>query len=85
MNRVHSESSLVQVPVHLQEFVVEQDYDRYTPIDHAVWRYVMRQNSSFLGKTAHSAYLEGLRTSGISIERIPNIEEMNQCLSQIGW
>jgi len=85
MNRVHSESSLVQVPVHLREFVVEQDYDRYTPIDHAVWRYVMRQNSSFLGKTAHSAYLEGLRTSGISIERIPNIEEMNQCLSQIGW
>jgi phenylalanine-4-hydroxylase len=85
MNRVHSESSLVQVPVHLQEFVVEQDYDRYTPIDHAVWRYVMRQNSSFLGKTAHSAYLEGLRTSGISIERIPNIKEMNECLSQIGW
>jgi len=85
MNRVHSESSLVQVPVHLREFVVEQDYDRYTPIDHAVWRYVMRQNSSFLGKTAHSAYLEGLRTSGISIERIPNIEEMNQCLSKIGW
>ncbi len=85
MNRVDSEFSLVQVPVHLKEFVVEQDYERYTPIDHAVWRYVMRQNSSFLGKTAHSAYLEGLRTSGISIEKIPNIKEMNDCLSQIGW
>ncbi|MFY0544244.1 aromatic amino acid hydroxylase [Brevibacillus sp. H7] len=85
MNRVDSEFSLVQVPVHLKEFVVEQDYERYTPIDHAVWRYVMRQNSSFLGKTAHSAYLDGLRTSGISIERIPNIKEMNECLSQIGW
>lgn len=85
MNTVDSQFSLVHVPIHLKEFVVDQDYERYTPIDHAVWRYVMRQNSSFLGKTAHSAYLEGIRTSGISIERIPNIHEMNECLSQIGW
>lgn len=85
MNRFNSEFSLVQVPIHLKEFVVKQDYDRYTPIDHAVWRYVMRQNSNFLGKTAHNSYLEGLRTFGISIEKIPNIKEMNECLSQIGW
>lgn len=85
MNRHESGFSLVQVPVHLKEFVVEQDYDRYTPIDHAVWRYVMRQNRNFLGKTAHSAYLDGLYTSGISVERVPNISEMNDSLSQIGW
>lgn len=85
MNPLDSDFSLVHVPIHLKEFVVNQDYERYTPIDHAVWRYVMRQNSNFLAKTAHSAYLEGLRTSGISIERIPDITEMNECLSQIGW
>lgn len=84
MNRQES-NFLVQVPSHLKQFVVEQDYERYTPIDHAVWRYVMRQNSNFLGKRAHEAYLEGLRTSGISIEKIPNVAEMNQSLSQIGW
>jgi len=85
MNRVEPGVSLVHIPAHLKEFVVEQDYDRYTPIDHAVWRYVMRQNSSFLGTRAHHAYLDGLRTSGISVERIPNIKEMNECLSKIGW
>ncbi|MGE5702527.1 MAG: aromatic amino acid hydroxylase [Clostridia bacterium] len=85
MSHSATEHSLVHVPAHLRQFVVEQDYDRYTPIDHAVWRYVMRQNSQFLGERAHSAYLEGLRTSGIGIERIPNIAEMNECLSQIGW
>ena len=41
------------VPVHLRPFVVSQDYASYTPIDHAVWRYVMRQNLAFLeGKAA---------------------------------
>ncbi|WP_134683883.1 aromatic amino acid hydroxylase [Brevibacillus migulae] len=85
MHHNQSDVPLVTVPVHLKEFVVEQDYERYTPIDHAVWRYVMRQNSHFLGTRAHGAYLEGLRTSGISIDRIPNIREMNQSLSSIGW
>ncbi|QQE76325.1 aromatic amino acid hydroxylase [Brevibacillus composti] len=85
MSRVEPDFSLVQVPVHLREFVVDQDYDKYTPVDHAVWRYVMRQNHHYLGTRAHSAYLEGLRLSGISVERIPNIREMNECLSKIGW
>ncbi|MGD8191240.1 aromatic amino acid hydroxylase [Brevibacillus ginsengisoli] len=85
MSRVESSFTPVRVPAHLKQFVVEQDYARYTPIDQAVWRYVMRQNSSFLGKRAHETYLEGLRTSGISIERIPDIQEMNESLSQIGW
>lgn len=85
MSRVEPDFSLVQVPIHLKEFVVEQDYEQYTPIDHAVWRYVMRQNHHYLGQTAHSAYLEGLRLSGISVEQIPNIREMNECLAKIGW
>lgn len=85
MSRVESRFSPARVPAHLQQFVVEQDYARYTPVDQAVWRYVMRQNSSFLGQRAHETYLEGLRTSGISIERIPDIQEMNESLSQIGW
>src|ERR1700730_2900768 len=84
---IHSESkrSLVTVPAHLKPFVVEQDYDKYTPIDQAVWRYVMRINRNFLSQTAHSAYLIGLRESGMDTESIPNIEYMNECLSRIGW
>jgi len=75
----------VTVPDHLKQFVVDQHYEEYTPVDHAVWRYVMRQNHNFLGERAHGAYLEGLKATGISIESIPSIEHMNECLSHFGW
>jgi phenylalanine-4-hydroxylase len=73
------------VPSHLQEFVVDQSYDKYTPIDQAVWRYVMRQNRAFLENRAHPAYVDGLKSTGIDIESIPRIEWMNECLSNYGW
>ena len=65
--------------------VIEQPYNEYTPQDHAVWRYVMRQNVRYLGKVAHGSYLEGLRKTGISIETIPNMYGMNRILKDIGW
>ena len=74
-----------RLPKHLQGFIVDQEYDRYTPQDHAVWRYVMRQNYNYLKDVAHEAYVEGLRKTGITIERIPKIEEMNEILGKIGW
>lgn len=74
-----------RIPPHLQPYVAEQHYDRYTPIDHAVWRYVMRQNHHALQDKAHSAFVEGLLQSGIETEKIPRVSEMNACLSKIGW
>jgi phenylalanine-4-hydroxylase len=73
------------VPAHLRAFVVEQDYDRYTAIDHAVWRFVLLQMRSRLAKTAHRAYRDGLEATGISVERIPSIAQMNECLARFGW
>lgn len=82
---VQTKIGIEKVPVHLRQFVVEQQYDNYTPVDQAVWRYVMRQNRNFLGQKAHKAYLGGLRESGIGIESIPNIQFMDEQLSRIGW
>ncbi|RAP75934.1 aromatic amino acid hydroxylase [Paenibacillus montanisoli] len=73
------------IPPHITPYIAEQDYDRYTPIDHAVWRYVMRQNHHALQHTAHAAFVDGLRQSGIETEKIPRVSEMNACLSKIGW
>ena len=39
---------LQHLPKHLLDYVVDQNYDQYTHIDHAIWRYVMRQNIDFL-------------------------------------
>jgi phenylalanine-4-hydroxylase len=74
-----------KIPRHLQKYVVDQQYDKYTPIDQAVWRYVMRQNHNYLKNTAHQAYVGGLKSSGISIEKIPNVMDMNRALEPFGW
>ena len=73
------------LPKHLLQFAVDQRYNEYTPVDHAVWRFIMRQNIFFLKEYAHKVYFQGLLDTGISFERIPRIEEMNQILSKIGW
>ena len=36
-------------------------------------------------KTAHPAYANGLRETGISVERIPRIDEMDERLGEYGW
>jgi len=59
------------LPNHLRQFIVDQNYEQYTPIDHAVWRYVMRQNYHFLREYAHFIYFQGLDKTGIGVERVP--------------
>lgn len=76
---------LNQLPPHLKQFMVNQDYDAYTPIDHAVWRYVMRLNTNYLAKVAHVSYLDGLKKTGITLDKIPDIKDMNRILNEIGW
>lgn len=73
------------LPNYLRQFIVDQRYESYTPQDHAIWRYVMRQNVNFLKDHAHRAYLEGLSATGIGIDKIPSIDEMNAILGKIGW
>lgn len=74
-----------RIPAHLRGYVVEQDYDAYTAVDHEVWRFVLLQLRRHLAETAHPAYLDGLGQTGISIERIPRIAEMDTCLQRYGW
>jgi len=85
MSVEQAKTSVRRVPAHLREFVVEQHYDKYTPVDQAVWRYVLRQNSAFLKEKAHGSYEEGLRLTGMGIEQIPHVDAMNRTLAQIGW
>ncbi len=76
---------LDKLPEHLKQFIKPQNYEDYTAIDQAVWRYVMRKNVEYLSKVAHSSYLEGLTKTGISIDHIPNMYGMNRILKEIGW
>jgi phenylalanine-4-hydroxylase len=74
-----------KLPNHLRQYIVSQNYDHYSPIDHAVWRYVMRQNYSYLKDVAYYPYIKGLSRAGLSIEYIPDLQNMNDNLAKIGW
>ena len=73
------------LPLHLKKYIVDQDYEKYTALDQAVWRYVLRQLKSFLSKNAHHSYLDGLEKTGIEIEQIPRIENISAQLEKFGW
>ncbi|HEX8898485.1 MAG TPA: aromatic amino acid hydroxylase, partial [Chthoniobacterales bacterium] len=77
--------AVASLPKHLLQFAVDQRYDEYTSVDHAVWRFIMRQNIFFLKEYAHKVYFQGLLDTGISFERIPRIQEMNDILGKIEW
>lgn len=80
----HNEQ-VANLPLHLRKYIVAQDYEKYTPVDHAVWRYVMRQNYSYLKNVAYYPYIPGLKKAGLTIEKIPSLQEINDALSVIGW
>ncbi len=84
-NSIESNTILNRLPKHLRQFIKPQNYEDYSAIDQAVWRYVMRKNVDFLSKVAHKSYLDGLKQTGISIDSIPNMYGMNRILKDIGW
>ncbi|MFY8189026.1 MAG: aromatic amino acid hydroxylase [Flavobacterium sp.] len=83
----HFESNplIDRLPPHLKQFIKPQNYDDYTPINQAVWRYVMRKNIDYLSRVAHDSYLEGLQKTGISVDNIPSMYGMNRILQEICW
>ncbi|WP_166965928.1 aromatic amino acid hydroxylase [Yeosuana marina] len=84
-NSIESNNILNRLPKHLRQFIKPQNYEDYSSIDQAVWRFVMRKNVDFLSKVAHKSYLDGLKQTGISIDSIPNMYGMNRILKDIGW
>lgn len=76
---------VAKLPKHLRQFIVDQNYSKYTPVDQAVWRYVMRQNYSYLKDVAYYPYIKGLQRAGLSIEYIPDLQTMNDNLGKLGW
>ncbi|MCG9971496.1 aromatic amino acid hydroxylase [Christiangramia crocea] len=85
LDNIQSNEILDRLPAHLKQYIKPQNYEDYTPINQAVWRYVMRKNVDYLSKVAHDSYLQGLKQTGISIDSIPNMYGMNRILKEIGW
>jgi len=73
------------LPKHLRKYVVEQNYSKYTPVEQASWRYILRQLKAYLSVHAHECYVEGLEKTGIEIESIPHIENISAKIQKFGW
>lgn len=83
---MNSQSQLTEtIPEHLLPFISDQHYDLYTAIDHAAWRYILNVSRSYLKDKAQQKYLDGLKETGISTDRIPKISEIDHCLRKFGW
>ncbi|MGJ8670809.1 MAG: aromatic amino acid hydroxylase [Oceanococcus sp.] len=85
-HRVLKQAELIaSLPRHLRQFVRQQSADYYSARDHAAWRFLLHQLAQHLKETAHPVYQEGLKQTGINLEHIPSIDEMNQRLANLGW
>ncbi len=80
-----AQRAIDRLPPHLRRFVVTQAYEEYTPRDHAVWRFILRRLRSQLADKAHPVYLDGLEATGIDVEQIPSLDQMNERLARLGW
>jgi phenylalanine-4-hydroxylase len=80
-----TQRAIDRLPAHLRRYVVDQDHGAYTPRDHAVWRHILHRLADRLKGTAHGSYLAGLTATGIGLERIPSLDEMNLKLEGLGW
>ncbi|MBP1772850.1 MAG: Phenylalanine-4-hydroxylase [Holophagaceae bacterium] len=80
-----TQRAIQRLPAHLRRYVVDQDYGAYTPRDQAVWRHILARLTHRLTTTAHESYLAGLAATGIGLERIPSLDDMNERLQHLGW
>ncbi|MBT8115039.1 MAG: aromatic amino acid hydroxylase, partial [Arenicella sp.] len=76
---------IASLPEHLRPFVATQHYESYTPRDHAVWRFLLHQLNTNLRDSAQANYFTGLEKTGIGLEAVPRIEDINHSLNKLGW
>ena len=74
-----------KIPNHLKQYIVKQNYNQYTYIDQACWRFIMKVSIDFFKKHADNIYIKGLKDTGITVNQIPKISTINKKLLRFGW
>ena len=79
------ERTLDRLPPYLRAYCTEHDTSKYTARDHAAWRYIMRRSMDFFPSNAVSTYVSGFKKTGLQVDRIPHVDEIDRALQDIGW
>ncbi|MPY71282.1 MAG: phenylalanine 4-monooxygenase [Alphaproteobacteria bacterium] len=68
------------------DYVIDQDWDRYTAADHAIWQTLFRRQSRLLPGRACREFLDGINALGVAAEGIPEFERLSEVLYRAtGW
>ncbi len=68
------------------DWTVPQEWKRYTPAEHAVWRTLFERQMALLPGRACREFVEGMKALPLQADRIPCFDEVNEVLqAQTGW
>jgi phenylalanine-4-hydroxylase len=68
------------------DYSVDQQWDRYTPVDHAIWQALYARQMRVIEKYAAPEFIAGTRELRASPDRIPRVDATNRILEQTtGW
>ncbi|WP_213981644.1 phenylalanine 4-monooxygenase [Sphingomonas sp. dw_22] len=68
------------------DWTIPQNWDAYTPQEHATWDTLFARQARLLPGRASAAYLKGLEALRLSDGGIPNFEELSERLAKLtGW
>jgi phenylalanine-4-hydroxylase len=67
-------------------YLIEQDWDAYSPEQHAVWAELVSRRMPMLREHACQEYLDGFAVIGLREDSIPNLAQVNRRLEpRTGW
>ena len=64
-------------------YLIEQDYDAYTPEQHKVWLELAEQRMPQLARYASDTYLDGFAKIGSQLERLPRLASVSAGLEPL--
>lgn len=69
-----------------EDWTIPQDWDRYTPAEHALWDHLFERQAKMLPERVVPEFMDGLAVLRMTRPGIPNFEELSERLMKAtGW
>jgi phenylalanine-4-hydroxylase len=73
-------------PPHRGDWTIDQNWEGYTPADHAVWKTLFERQVKLLPGRACAEFLSGMRSLPIAATSIPDFRQLSDILMRrTGW
>jgi len=66
----------------LEQAELKQEWESYTPEQHAIWRTLFHRQEAILARRACQPFLDGLKALGVEAEGIPDFRRLNEALER---